>query len=210
MRTLLVDDHAMFVHGMRFLLESLQPDMHCTTATSIREGLAQEGPFDWILLDYELPDANGHDGLTRMLAAFPESVVVVVSGVEDPEVVRQLVDLGAAGFVPKAANAAALMGAMQTILGGGVYVPSFAHTGTPVLSTASHLGELLTPRQLACVLKLVQGKSNKQIARDLDLAESSVKTHLSAAFKTLGVANRTEAVFRIAALGLMPSEVPLT
>jgi len=209
MRTLLVDDHAMFVHGMRFLLESLQPDMHCTTATSIQEGLAQQGPFDWILLDYQLPDAHGHDGLTRMLAHYPESVVVVVSGVENPDWVRQMIELGAAGFVPKAANTDALIGAMQTILGGGVYLPSFAHEGTPLAPMPLNLNELLTPRQLACVLRLVQGKSNKLIARDLDLAESSVKTHLSSAFKALGVNNRTEAVFRIAALGLMPSDAPL-
>jgi len=210
MRTLLVDDHAMFVHGMRFLLESLQPDMHCTTATSIQEGLEQPGPFDWILLDYQLPDANGHDGLTRMLATYPESVVVVVSGVEKPEVVRQLIDLGAAGFVPKSANTAVLMGAMQTILGGGVFLPAFAHEGSPLVPMPLNLNELLTPRQLACVLRLVQGKSNKLIARDLDLAESSVKTHLSSAFKALGVSNRTEAVFRIAALGLMPQDAPLS
>jgi DNA-binding NarL/FixJ family response regulator len=210
MRTLLVDDHAMFVHGMRFLLESLQPDMHCTTATSIREGLEQQGPFDWVLLDYQLPDAQGHDGLTRMLETYPESVVVVVSGVEDPDVVRQLIELGAAGFVPKAASAAALMAAMQTILGGGVYLPSFAHESTPLAPMPLNLSELLTPRQLACVLKLVQGKSNKLIARDLGLAESSVKTHLSGAFKTLGVGNRTEAVFRMAALGLTPPDAPPT
>lgn len=209
MRALLVDDHAMFVHGLRFLLESLQPQAECITATSIQEGLEQAGPFDWILLDYQLPDAVGTDGLTRMLQAHPDTAVVVVSGLDDPDMVHQLIDLGAAGFVPKSADSATLMTALQTIVDGGVYLPAFAHAAMPPAPPKpANLAELLTPRQVDCVLRLVQGKTNKVIARDLGLADSSVKTHLSAAFKALGVNNRTEAVFRIAALGLMPSSTP--
>lgn len=210
MRALLVDDHVLFVQGLQFLLEDLKPELLCVTATSVTAAVAQPGPFDFVLLDYRLPDCEGPEGLKRVLAAHPESTVIMLSAEDEADPIRELVDLGAAGFVPKSADTAMLLKALGTVLAGGTYLPPVALQGArPAEGATAHAVASLSPRQLDCILKLVQGKPNKTIARELGLADSSVKTHLSAAFRALGVTNRTEAVFKAASLGLLPSKRPV-
>ena len=228
MRALLVDDHLLFSQCLRFLLEDLDPGLACESATSIASAVAQPGPFDFILLDYGLPDSQGLQGLARVLQAHEDATVVMLSGDERPGLVHELVAAGAAGFVPKSSDMDTLLGALRTMLAGGIYLPPFvlqSPCATPPDSRpateADHSqgpdtpppdsGQRLSPRQLDCLLMLAQGKSNKVIARELCLADSTVKTHLSAAFKALGVGTRAEAVFKAAALGLLPSApVPAT
>lgn len=204
MRALLVDDHPMFCQSLGFLLEDLDPTLECISATSIARAVAELGPFDLILLDYVMPDVQGDDGLTRLLAAHGGVPVMMLSGDPSPTLVRHLIELGAAGYVSKAAEPPVLLEAIGVMLAGGVYVPEFALHNTPKAPAPSApLG--LTGRQLDCLLKLAHGKSNKTIARELNLGENTVKTHLTNAFRTLGVTNRTEAVFKAAALRLVPS-----
>lgn len=228
MRALLVDDHLLFSQCLRFLLEDLDPGLACESATSIASAVAQPGPFDFILLDYGLPDSQGLQGLAQVLQAHEDATVVMLSGDERPDLVHELVAAGAAGFVPKSSDMDTLLGALRTMLAGGIYLPPFvlqSPRATPPDSRpaaeADHplgpdtpppdSGQRLSPRQLDCLLMLAQGKSNKVIARELCLADSTVKTHLSAAFKTLDVGTRAEAVFKAAALGLLPSApVPAT
>lgn len=210
MRALLIDDHMLFSQGLRFLLEDLDPTLQCDNATSIAEAVAQPGPFDLIVLDYKLPDSQGALGLTRVLAAHPESPVMMLSGDAHPELVNEMVEQGAAGFVSKSADADTLLGALRTMLAGGVYLPPQAvalhEARTRTQQTATHAAAAtLSPRQLDCLLKLAQGKSNKTIASELSLAHSTVKTHISAVFATLDVGSRAEAVFKAASLGLLPS-----
>ncbi len=208
MRALLIDDHMLFSQGLRFLLEDLDPTLQCDSATSIADAVARPGPFDLILLDYRLPDSQGSAGLMRVLAAHPDSPVVMLSGDGQPELVNELVELGAAGFVSKSADTDTLLGALRTILAGGVYLPPLAvalRVPQDQRAATSSAAAGLSPRQLDCLLKLAQGKSNKTIARELDLADSTVKTHISAVFSALDVNNRAEAVFKAAALGLLPS-----
>ncbi|HRK39407.1 MAG TPA: response regulator transcription factor [Burkholderiaceae bacterium] len=208
MRALLIDDHMLFSQGLRFLLEDLHPTLQCDSATSIAEALTRTGPYDLILLDYRLPDSQGSDGLVRVLGAHPDSPVMMLSGDAQPELVNELVELGAAGFVSKSADTETLLGALRTILAGGVYLPPHAvalrEPQTQLAATSSAVASL-SPRQLDCLLKLAQGKPNKTIARELDLAESTVKTHVTAVFAALGVNSRAEAVFKAASLGLLPS-----
>lgn len=208
MHALLVDDHLLFSQGLRFLLEDLDPTLQCDSATSIAEAVTRTGPYDLILLDYRLPDSKGSQGLTRVLAAHPDSPVVMLSGDAQPELVNELVELGAAGFVSKAAHTDTLLGALRTILAGGVYLPPNAvDLRVPQAERAAACTALasLSPRQLDCLLKLAQGKSNKTIARELYLAESTVKTHIAAVYAALGVSTRGEAVFKAASMGLLPS-----
>lgn len=230
MRALLIDDHRLFSQSLRFLLEDLDPTLSCQSAASIAEAVALPGPFDIILLDYALPDSDGLSGLQRVLRAHAEATVVMLSGDERAELVHDLIELGAAGFVPKSCDMHTLLRALRTMLAGGVYLPDFAlrrraaHAGRGTDgghfadTESAHPAEFsdseleaeaalsLPPRQLECLIKLVQGKSNKAIARELQLGESTVKSHVSAAFRTLGVNNRTEAVFKAARLGLLPPE----
>jgi DNA-binding NarL/FixJ family response regulator len=216
MRALLIDDHLMFSQSLRFLLEDLDPGLTCESASTIADAVARPGPFDFILLDYSLPDSQGTSGLKRVLHAHDEATVVMLSGDVRAGLVHELVEAGAAGFVPKSSDMDTLLLALRTMLAGGVYLPPYALNGANGQTTAplvpsrratdkpAEMAPPLSPRQLECLLKLVQGKPNKAIARELDLGDSTVKTHLASAFKALGVNNRAEAVFKAAALGLLP------
>lgn len=198
MRILLVDDHPLFAQGLKFLLADLNPALNCLNVGSVAAALVTPGPLDLILLDYNLPDSQGPLGLERVREAHDGVPVVMLSGDDRPALVHDLISRGAAGFVPKSAAPEELLQALQTILAGGTYLPAHA------LSTPNPLDERLSQRQLEVLMKLVQGKPNKVIALELEIAESTIKTHLAVAFKVLGVSNRTEAVFKAAALGLTP------
>lgn len=208
MRILLVDDHLLFSRGLQFLLADLDAQASCVIASSIAQAVAEPGPFDLILLDYALPDCQGHNGLARVRVAHEGVPVVMLSGETRLQLVRDLVDQGAAGFISKASDTEVLLAALRTVMGGGIYLPRQILTRAP----AGPMHDL-SPRQVQVVLKLMQGKSNKRIAQELALTENTVKTHLAAAFRALGVANRSEAVFKAASLGLMPlradAEIPL-
>lgn len=201
MRALLVDDHLLFSKGLCFLLDDLEPGVHCEVVNSIAGAEQVRGPFDLILLDYSLPDSQGCEGLRRVREAHPGAPVVMLSGETQPDLVRELVDQGAAGFISKTADTPTLLDALRTTLDGGVYLPNSLCPPRQVV-VPSPL-EQLTLRQTDVLRKLVQGKPNKLIARELDLQESTVKSHLQEAFRILGATNRTEAVFKAASLGLL-------
>jgi DNA-binding NarL/FixJ family response regulator len=204
MRALLIDDHTLFTQSLQFLLEDLKPELECERAVSIAEAVARPGPFDFIVLDYGLPDSDGLLGLKRLLNVHEGAAVMFLSGDPRPGLVREVVEAGAGGFVSKTANVDALLEALGTMLAGGVYLPpDSAHTEAS--QAAVDPLSTLSPRQRDCVLKLALGKPNKTIARELGLGESTVKTHISAAFKALGVGSRTEAAFKVSALKLRPS-----
>lgn len=204
MRALLVDDHLLFGQGLKYLLEDLDPALECDIVSSIASAVAKPGPYDFVLLDYSLPDSKGSTGLQRVLQAHEESTVIILSGDTRPCLVEELVELGASGFIPKSSDTPTLMKALGIMLAGGVYLPPRVGgvVATPALAEAV---AGLSPRQMDCLLKLVQGKPNKTIARELDIAESTIKTHLAAAFKALGVNNRAEATFKASELGLLPT-----
>lgn len=245
MRTLIVDDHALFCQTMQFMLEDLNPDMTCEIATTLKAALNQKGSFDLILLDYGFPcESDLNSGVERMREAHKEATIVMVSALREPERVHELIRRGAAGFVSKESDVQTLLQALRTILDGGVYVPDFALRYVPTPQSASqhraalasgeepdfqHSGPAhnwdepddddespsaplrqLTERQIDCLLMAAQGKSNRIIATELFLAESTVKSHVTAAFKILGVRTRAEAVFRAASLGLLPSSARRT
>jgi DNA-binding NarL/FixJ family response regulator len=215
MRVLLIDDHTLFAQGLKFLLAELNPQLDAVVAGSLAAALTQSGNFDLVMLDFHLPDSHGLQALAQVRQALEGVPVVVLSGEEKLDIIHAVIEAGASGFVPKSSTPAVLLAALRLILAGGTYLPpqllNAIHGGTPATrmppagtgnsaSWSERLG--LTERQLEVLLKAVQGKSNKIIARETGLAEGTVKAHLSAAFRVLGVANRTEAVFRAAQLGL--------
>jgi DNA-binding NarL/FixJ family response regulator len=215
MRVLLIDDHTLFAQGLKFLLAELNPQLESVVAGSLAAALAQPGGFDLVMLDFHLPETHGLQALAQVRQALEGVPVVVLSGEEKLDIIHAVIEAGASGFVPKSSTPAVLLAALRLILAGGTYLPpqllNAMHSSAaaaPVPPTGAgtdadwpeRLG--LTDRQLEVLLKAVQGKSNKIIARETGLAEGTVKAHLSAAFRVLGVANRTEAVFRAAQLGL--------
>jgi DNA-binding NarL/FixJ family response regulator len=155
-----------------------------------------------ILLDLNLPDRDGLDVLVELRRRYPLVSVVVLSGSEERERITKALDLGAVGFIPKSAQREVMMSAFNLIFAGGIYVPpeilarppprpaASAASGKP--ATAADLG--LTDRQMDVLSLMMQGKSNKAICRMLDLAEPTVKNHVTAILRALKASNRTEAV----------------
>ncbi|MEP5762981.1 MAG: response regulator transcription factor [Halieaceae bacterium] len=213
MHVLLIDDHEMFRQGMKYLLSDLNESLEFSDAGNCEQALAalNGASIDLALLDLNMPGSHGLTALRQIKNEFPAVPLAVLSGMDDPDLIRDAIDEGASGFVPKASSSEVLVAALKLILAGGVYLPQAALDSTGE-RRQPHEGEaggqlrsdLLSERQTDVLMKAIQGKPNKVIAREMNIAEGTVKTHLSAAFKALGVHNRTEAVFAAAKLGLRP------
>ena len=210
MRILIIDDHALFRQGLRFLLRDLDADLEIVEAADCAQATALAGEaFNVVLLDLHMPGVAGLDALEAVRQAFEASRIVVLSGEEDPRQVRRAIDAGAAGFIPKSSTPEVLLSALRLVLADGVYLPAVAlkgiggaQQGDDAAISNDRLGDALSERQVDVLRKAVQGKANKVIARELGISEGTVKAHLSAAFRALGVHNRTEAVYAAARSGL--------
>ena len=207
MRLLLIDDHTLFADSLRFLLQEMDEMVESVAVRSVDEALTLSPDFDMVLLDLHLPDVSGFAGLHKLRSAMPGVPVVMLSGEENPEIIQAAIDSGAMGYVPKTSSPQVLIAAVQLILAGGVYLPlhvlqrmNGGAAGSKPLAVGGLSG--LSKRQRQVLMKVVQGKPNKMIARELNIAESTVKSHLSTAYRVLEVNNRTEAVFRTANLGI--------
>ena len=204
MKTLLIDDHPLFREGLALLMSSAFPELECLQAGSIGQALdtlAREPDIRLVLLDLALPDSTGTQGLRRLRDKVPGVTVVVLSADETPETVLAAIDHGAAGFIPKTARPGAMRAALDTVMAGGVYLPP-GMLGSPPVTAAQDTTLGLSARQLDVLKLLIDGMSNKLICRELDLSESTVKTHLAAIFRKLEVSSRTQAVVAAARLGL--------
>lgn len=203
MRILLIDDHILFRDGLKYLLADLDAAPEFLEADNCREGLELAAGADIVLLDLKLPDMHGLEALAAMREAAAAASVVVLSSEDDPGTIRAAIDAGAAGFIPKSSTQDVLIAALRLVLAGGSYLPPHLLDGMPAgrvpaapapAAALTHLSD----RQREVLMCAVQGKANKVIARDLDISEATVKAHLSASFRALGVSNRTEAVFAVA------------
>lgn len=187
------------------LLDSLDANIECTGVSSIADSLDQRGNFDLILLDYGLPDSNGTSGLKQICERYKGVPVVILSGEGGSDIVHEVVSSGASGFIPKSFDGKKMLGALELIMKGGIFLPAYAIEEGPSRTkmTAEEIG--LSNRQVDCLLRLVHGKQNKVIAKEMGLSDNTIKAHLSGAFKILGVSSRSEAVFKIASLELFPA-----
>lgn len=205
MKCLLVDDHALIRDALALLITLHHPHVdlrHAASLAAARALLVAEPDVQLVLLDLTLPDSSGLATLLQVRDAAPAARIVVLSADERAETVLATLDGGAAGFIPKTTESRLMRNAIATVIDGGVYVPAGA-TGSAALAVAV-AGETLglTPRQVDVLRLLIDGRSNKSIARVLDLAPSTVKTHLEAIFQRLDVRSRTQAVVAAARLGL--------
>ena len=214
MKILLVDDHVLFRAGMRYLLRRLDTDLKLVEADNCAEGLQQLAAqsFDLVLLDLTLPDNRGLDALDALRSAVPGTPFVMISGEEDPRVIRAAIEHGAMGFIPKSSTPEVLIQALGLVLAKGVYLPrtvlDLAHaapaTAAGALGDGAEQAALpgLTQRQMDVLLGIITGKTNKAIAQELNLSDATVKAHLTLTFRALGVNSRTEAIYAAAKLGL--------
>ncbi|MDP2007984.1 MAG: response regulator transcription factor [Rubrivivax sp.] len=223
MKVLLIDDHALFRDALGLLIGLRFPALELLQAGDLGSALgllARHPDVHLVLLDLGLPDAQGLQAIAPLREHAPAARLVVLSADDRPATVLQAIDEGACGFVPKTADGDTLARALQVTLDGGVYLPPgctqplanalpLHPAAAPLLpagghGTPRHLG--LTPRQADVLRLLIQGQPNKLICRSLQLSESTVKTHLAAVFRRLGVNSRTQAVAMVATLGLRLSD----
>jgi DNA-binding NarL/FixJ family response regulator len=211
MKVLLADDHALFREGVRMVLESLAEEpIETLEASDFPQALAllrATPDVDVALIDLTMPGMDGISAVGAIRRSAPDVYLVVVSASEDPQMVRRTLDAGAHGYICKSAGSASMMQGIRSVLGGDTFVspnlvvPEVATPSGDGLD-AERLRSLLTPRQRDVLAMLRQGKSNKEVARDLNLAEITVKLHVTAILRSLGCENRTQAAILAARLGL--------
>jgi DNA-binding NarL/FixJ family response regulator len=213
MKILLVDDHPLIREALRGVLKELRSDAVVFEASDSRRAMAfvaEHGDdLGLVMLDLNLPDRDGFSVLAEIRERHPAISVVVLSGQQDRSSVVKALDLGALGYIPKSGQRDVMISALQLVFAGGIYIPpeiltrpDAASPGAPPprpRATPTELG--LTERQLDVLALMMQGKSNKAICRVLDLAEPTVKNHVTAILKALKVTNRTEAVIAVGELG---------
>jgi len=231
-RILIVDDHCLFREAAGLILERLSEQVTLIEAGDADEALRLVEHYrelDLILLDLALPGSGGLAAIERILAIAPGTPIAVVSGSEDSRQVAAAIDAGACGFIPKSASGHEFISALRIVLDGDIYLPPrYLHAPLPtacpdgnaeppVVGAAPSMAEAatgdgiaglhLTARQQRVLELLAEGLPNKLIARELSLSDATVKLHVSAILRELGVRNRTEAVVLASQLGLLQPPV---
>jgi DNA-binding NarL/FixJ family response regulator len=201
-KILIADDHPLVRGALALAVEAAFGRAEILESASLHELVGQLekiGVADLVLLDLRMPGVDGFGGLLRLRTNFPETPVVVISAHEDRRLVKEAIALGAAGFIPKSTPRQEIVGALHRIAAGEVYVP--ADTELVAAASAAAGGEIdvaqrlstLTAQQVRVLQLLGTGKLNKEIAYELDIAEPTVKVHVSAILQKLKVYSRTQA-----------------
>ena len=221
MKFLIADDHELFLQGMEFILHQEYPQTEIVTAknyTDIFEILAQRSDFDLILTDLAMPGYDWLDAIAKIHQICPDIPIIIISAVFEREILQKTYNLGVSGYVSKAFPKNLIIGAINLVLAGGIYIPpELLQTGlkssseqvrqmvkdlsTPADSKANSYN--ITPRQKEVLSCMAEGLQNKQIAYNLGLSEGTVKIHITQLMRTLGVSNRTAAVRKAVECGLL-------
>ena len=197
-RVVIADDHPLVRRALAASLDQVLSGAEITEVGSLPEATAalEKGDTDLLLLDLQMPGMSGLASLAALRSAYPAVPILVVSANEDPLIMREVLEFGASGFLPKSTPVAEIDAAVAAILAGGIWLPeaaSVAYLDESESELAQGIAEL-TPQQRRVLILLTDGKSNKQIAFELAVTEATVKAHLSQIFRKLGVRSRTQAV----------------
>ncbi|MET1218217.1 MAG: response regulator transcription factor [Glaciecola sp.] len=211
MATLLIaDDHPLYRDALKGALSVSLQDLKLLEADDLPTTIEvlEQTDIDLLLLDLHMPGSNDLFGLLHILKLYPDLPVAVVSGTEDPLIISKIVGVGALGFIPKTASSAEIGEAIKAILGGDVWLPeSVSEQIEDIDEEFSALADnvaSLTPSQYKVLCYMREGLLNKQIGYNLDIAEATVKAHVTAIFRKLGINNRTQAVLIASQLELEP------
>jgi len=210
MKILIADDHNLVREGLKPFLEELDPQVEIIEAASFDEAYALAGEcdhLDLILMDLKMPGMTAFDGLVKICAAHTTTPVVILSGHFNRHDVLEAVERGAAGYIPKTISGSAMVNALRLVLSGEKYIPSAAFQDTPISNDDSPIGRSaankidpdgplsrLSDREKEILGHLIEGNTNKEIARKLGLQEITVKVHLRNIYRKMGAANRAQAV----------------
>lgn len=213
LKLLVIEDHALVREGLVQALRQLDANVSVMEAQDCDSGCAILGDaddFDLVLLDLALPGIDGLTCLGLLRQRFPALPVVIVSAYDDAHTVNRALTAGAAGFVPKAYSSDRLLDALRQVLDGTIFIPEQTLPASPGVGIAgpqmagsvapSEFG--LTDRQSDVLGLMVKGQSNREIAELLGLSEGTVKIHITAIFKALGVSSRTQALVAVARHGI--------
>ncbi len=214
MPTLLIaDDHPLFRQALRGAVRRTVPGVALHEAESVDAlyALVDAHPeADLLLMDLNMPGAHGFNALVQLRALHPQLPVVIVSAREELSVMRRALDHGALGFIPKSADSDTIGRAIAQVLDGERWAPLAAHEA-PAMGRDEHEVALrlreLTPQQFRVLQMLGVGRLNKQIAHDLGVCEATIKAHVTAILRKLGVTNRTQAVLMSGRLSVDPDRM---
>jgi DNA-binding NarL/FixJ family response regulator len=204
-KVLVADDHPLFREALRVALGDAcageeNAILEAQDLDGIKAVVSEHEDLDLILLDLKMPGVTGFSGLVDLRQTHPEIPVVVVSATEEPSVIREAITFGAAGFIPKSLGRHEIAKAIQSVIEGEIFVPEHARAEGDIpedeksrLEVAKRMSTL-TPQQMRVLSLIAEGKPNKIIAYELDVAETTVKAHITAILRKLRVHSRTQAV----------------
>lgn len=207
MKILIVDDHTLFRQGLCYVLNELGEQISILEASGFeqaRQQVAANPDLDLVLLDLNMPGEDGFTALDTFTRTYPVMPVVILSASKRHSDIKRALDAGAMGYIPKDTTSTVMLNALRLVLSGGIYVPPDMAQQFELKQGVSN-APILTPRQLQVLAQIVQGQSNKVIASELNLAEATVKMHVTSIMKSLGVTNRTQAAMVAEKLGLCVS-----
>lgn len=207
-QVLIIDDHPLFREALSSALLLAYPDVHSREVSTLDEAitlLETDRDFDIALLDLNMPGITGFEGLLQLRTLHPRLPVLVVSGLENEQIIDEAITYGAAGFLPKSLGREVLADAIGVIMAGGIYVPDRLDNSheVDVSSDKTRIIERLlslTPQQMRVLFMLREGLLNKQIAYELDVGATTVKKHVSEILRKLCVHSRTQAVIEVSKL----------
>ena len=213
-KIIIADDHPLFRAALKQAVSQAVAGVEVIetdSLVSLQETVAAHADADLVLLDLHMPGTSGFTGLAYLRGQNPGMPVVVVSGSEHPQVMLRAIEYGASGFIPKSAPLEVISGAIRSVLEGEVWLPQEVADGDATLSSddvvfAEKLGSL-TPQQFRVLMMLTEGLLNKQIAYELSVSEATIKAHVTAILRKLGVHSRTQAVIEASRMGV---EAPKT
>lgn len=201
---LIADDHELFRSGLKQLLTDqlgIEDVREAETLDQAIEVLTNQGPCDLILVDLRMPGMSGVEALAALRDGFPEAKVAVVSAWEERADILAALSAGVHGYVPKSLPSSDIADALRSIMEGRIFAPASLgrrDRGGALSPAAPASGEdKLTQRQREVLGELLKGQASKEIARTLDIAEGTVKIHLAAIYRALGVRTRAEAIAKL-------------
>ena len=210
---LIADDHPLFRSALQQALTlGLGPDVRLVEASSIAEleaCLAEKGDWDLVLLDLNMPGAYGFSGLVLLRGQYPQVPVVMISAQEEAAVVARAREFGASGFIPKSSPLETIQQAVRQVLDGEVWWPPQAFEAVSVSDEAKAASAglaSLTPQQFRVLTMVCDGLLNKQIAFELNVSEATIKAHVTAIFRKLGVRTRTQAALLLQQMESVPGQ----